>query len=298
MRGLAWDEQCAAVVEQVRPEHPYRRMYDEAGETGRARIAEALYFLRHGIAGPRVRGPTAEIGAKVILGRRPSDLFPLLTAAEANRFCAQEDHATPEAWLWASLRDRYAELAELDVRIDRMEVLLWLQRIMTSDARRKALRRDRRQFMGEQEIAGTALERLDELMPQDLRDSVEDTLVAALERQIKDMWSGPDRLVEAPEWEGDLPDNVRLITTATGLFVEGSEMRHCAATYCERVHSGECLMWSVVGEDGERATVQTDPEGQVVQIAGFANGRASRSCRDLADTLKGFIRQGPGVRGP
>lgn len=300
MYGLeSWKKATEASVAQLRPEHPwakaYRKARDGGSEAGMSRIAEGVHFFRCGIAGPMVRGPTSEIGAKLLLGIHPKDIVPSLDSDEACRFCAQEEHATPEEWYWTQMLGEYEYLQQSEqVATPRsIAVMKWLRRMLDSPRRRKALIQNRVTYFGEQETEGSILARLDEFIEEDLRDSVSGTLVASVERQVKERWDGPNELIPEPEWEKHLPAGVTLLRHATQLFLEGSEMRHCAANYCKDVAGGKFFMFSIKVGDKDRATLQTSKEGKVLQITSFANKSPSTQTRAVANKIADCILRGP-----
>jgi len=242
-----------------------------------------------------VRGPTAEVGAKLLLGLHPRDIVPSLASDEACRFCEQEEHATPEDWYWAQMLGEYGDLqnAEHVAKPKSVVVMKWLRRMLDSPRRRKALTQNRVTFFGEQETEGSILARLDELVEEDLRDSVSGTLVASVERQVRERWDGPNELIPAPKWEEKLPEGVTLLRHATQLFIEGSEMRHCAANYCKDVAAKACYMFSIKVGTKDRATLQTSRTGEIKQMTSFANKSASKEARSVAEKVAKCISKHP-----
>lgn len=283
-----WDLLAAQAVMQLSHDHPYKLAYESASET-KPRIAEAVYFLQCKVAGPRMKGPTAEVAARLILGETPAEIFPELTTKEANAFCAQETFVEPNAWLWDELAKDYDEIANIEAAPPKLAIVKWLQGQLCREHKREALSRVRIHVAEGREVEGSILERLDELEPEDLSDSISDTLNAAFARNLRERWSGPEDLIPRPEWANNLPKGVRLLTTAMELLLEGSQMRHCVMDYCRRVHEKKCLIWSIQ-INGDRATVQTDLNGRVTQIAGFANKPSPKTCRDMANDLHRYVR--------
>ncbi len=59
------------------------------------------------------------------------------------------------------------------------------------------------------------------------------------------------------------------------LFWEGRKMRHCVATYAQRVRSGRCSIWSLRRDGSRMLTVEVrNKRSAIVQIKGHGNRRA------------------------
>jgi len=289
MQGVEfWDHAVHSAIKNLPKNHRWAKSYAKASTDGsRQRIAEAVFYLANGIAGPTIRGPTAQIGCKLNLGAAAKEVAPNLTTSEAKRFISQEEYPNTSSWLWSEVVSNFPELKDAAAP-GSIPVIRWVIKMMNSPNRRDALFKSRVNNFGETELEGSAIARLDELAEEDLRDSVDATLRASVERSVKEKWSGPDELIPKPRWVDNLPEGVILLRFASELFLEGSEMRHCAANYCTNVHNGSCLMWSVKS-DKYRATVQTDLRGRILQITGFANKSAPNVCKKIASKLVGYI---------
>ncbi len=287
-----WNRRVHACVEKLPDGHLWSERYHEATtENGKQRIAEAVYFFATGIAGPTVRGPTCEIGAKLNIGHSPASMFPELTKSEAAAFVSQEWFVTPLDWFWNELLTRHPEIEEAGAaRTSHISVARWLERILeTSPQRKDALFRSRESKFGEEHIEGNALQRLDELSPDDLCESVNETFARSVTRMAREEWGGPDELIRPPTWESELPSGVKLLRHSVELYMEGREMHHCAGTYCESVYNGENFLFSICHE-GKRATALTDTSGRIIQVVGFANSTADPECRILAKSIVQVVR--------
>lgn len=78
------------------------------------------------------------------------------------------------------------------------------------------------------------------------------------------------------------------LTTRRSLTLEGERMNHCVAIYDDEVAMGECEIYSVRNADGASlATIEVDPDGNVLQVKGKANGPLSLAARRAVTS---FIR--------
>lgn len=237
--------------------------WERASQDRRDAIDDALVYKVWRIAGPYLHSyPTAGIGARIILGEKPTDVAPNLTKAEAHEFIAQTEHKTEEDYLAAKVRQRHR--LEGQGRSDLIEVWRWVDRMLSSPKRSKALRSNRR------------IQRIDELAKADLCDSVRETFRNAEIRHALEHWDGPDELIPEEAWHRNLPSGVRVLRTATELFWEGKHQSHCVGDYAEQVYRGECLIVSVEA-DNERSTAEIR-KGKVVQHLGFSNGPPPLGC--------------------
>lgn len=83
-------------------------------------------------------------------------------------------------------------------------------------------------------------------------------------------YEGSTRLAQPPVALPPQPE-IRLIATVDDIRQESIEMNHCVATYADEAISGECYLFHV-DYRGEQATIQLDPDGEIVQASGPRNG--------------------------
>ena len=76
-----------------------------------------------------------------------------------------------------------------------------------------------------------------------------------------------NQVVERP----DTPA-IRFLATVADVAAEGAAMGHCIASYAHSAVHGQCFLFHVEHE-GEQASVQVGPDGQVVQAFGPRNRR-------------------------
>lgn len=273
-------EEGARLRAPLDPASPIRRAYERARPEARDGLDDALVFRAHRIAGPTLSGyPSPDIAARYVLGASLAELAPELRRAEAAEWIRQSEHEDPAAWLAARVSRRHGvDLAGTLV----LAVIRWLDEVLSDPARRAALERSRTARMGEVVVEGRLIDRVDELRPQDLTRSVADTYAAAAQRLAKEAWDGPDELIPAEPWHARLPHGVSVLRTATDLWIEGSECRHCVGVYAARVHTRQCVIARVLAEDGTRSTVEV-VGGRVTQHRGPGNAEPSPACRRLVE---------------
>lgn len=83
-------------------------------------------------------------------------------------------------------------------------------------------------------------------------------------------YEGSTRLAQPPVALPPQPE-IRLITTVDDIRQESIEVNHCVATYADEAISGQCYLFHV-DYRGEQATIQLDPDGEIVQASGPRNG--------------------------
>lgn len=256
------------------------RSYERAKRARRDAIDDALIFIAHRIAGPTLDSyPTVEVGARYVLGASLAELAPELTRREAAAWMRQTEHVTPAAWLVAQVAARH-DVALADSTP--VAVARWVDGVMESTDRRAAIMRRRTARLGEVEVEGRLIDRIDELLPGDLCPSVQDTFAAATQRLARAAWDGPDELIDEEPWHRRLPAGVTVLRTATDLWEEGAECRHCVGVYAQRVYDRECIIVRVIAPDGTRSTAEVI-DGRVTQHRAPANREPSPACRALVE---------------
>ncbi|MBN1889457.1 MAG: PcfJ domain-containing protein [Thermoflexales bacterium] len=83
---------------------------------------------------------------------------------------------------------------------------------------------------------------------------------------------GPDRAVMAPPVPLPQTDNISFLATVGDVCWEGIDMQHCVASYAKEAAEGRCYLFHI-DYKGEKATVQVDRFGKVVQAHGPSNQR-------------------------
>lgn len=149
-------------------------------------------------------------------------------------------------------------------------VVRWAARMMAHPDRKAALLR--------------VEERLDEIMPADLRDGVTATLEASEERRALEHWDGPPILTPEDPRDARLPEGVTRLRTVQQMLAEGARMRHCVGDrgYIEAVHRGEAQIFALPD-----ATLEIR-KGKIQQLRGFANGVASAEMKRLGEVVRGM----------
>ena len=276
-------EEAARLRANMPPDGLYGAAYERASQERRDAIDDALVYRVHRIAGPHLAGrPSYDVAASLIEGRRPIDLAPGLTRRQAAAWVAQEEHATPVAWLLAHIAEEHPEAA--DVRTSHVEVAQWLLRQLGS-SRRDVLLAERTERHDGYVVEGRLIDRVDELVPRDLTTSVLGTFERAVTRIALTGWDGPDELIPEEPWMRRLPEGVTVLRHASALVREGQEQRHCVAQYIPKVASRECLVVSVRAPDGTRSTAEV-VDGRVVQHRARANGPPSDACVQIIGSAR------------
>ena len=276
-------EVAAGIVAEMSPKSRIRKMWDGAPRERQKTMAQAIVFQRKHLAGPEVmKGPTPELTAKLILGARLADLNLGLTKAEGGQFITQNKHDTPIKWLWDQVSQKHQELDGLRVP-NSMDVVRWVNKMMSSPPRKQAMLRDRQSVFGGYRIEGRVIDRIDEIKSVDLCGSPWRTIENAVVRAIEEEWSGEDELVKPEPWYKVLPEGVRVLNHYSLLRQEGMDMSHCVASYAEQVHRGDCVILSVkVGDERSTAEIK---EGRCVQHVGIRNGSPPAACVKVVDAL-------------
>lgn len=263
-------------------------------------LAQVADYYRYNIVGPELQwGPSADVCAAIQLGARPVELAPQLTKKEAALWAYQTEHKSPADWLWAHLCEMYPDLAKSHSR--HVEVMRWAARMMSSKTKKAAMYKPRVMFGEdlengddyeedgyedgrETQNAASVLQRLDEIRPNDLSESPSETLQKAINRQMKEKWDGPDELRPWEEWMDRLPKGCRVLRTWPELFKEGLQMRHCVASYAEKIHDKTSVIVSIVVQGG-RSTAEYR-NGRLVQHQSFARSEPPATCWEVARRLE------------
>lgn len=281
-----------------------------APASAQSRIAAAL-VEQNGPLAPALSGYRVEEGlplcpayphasrahqAAIVLGKRPAELFPGLTAAEAHAYLSTVQPTLPARWLIdeaaRSLRGmdddacRFEDYALFGhARPDSIPVARWLIACARDPERRAALLRDRTERVAGVEVRGQLSARLDEIRAEDLdaqrpeRTSVRDAFeraglraYRAWEREVERDPKGTQALAPSPTWAKRLPRYARLLLSSRALLEEGRAMSHCVGTYVPAVRQGRCFILSIClrarvepgGAIALRSTAEIDPRTMVV----------------------------------
>lgn len=257
---------------------------DSATEDRQKAIKEALFFLRHHVATPRLmQGPSPEITAKWILGASPRQLGKGLTKKEANAWILQSEFKEPKDWYWDQLKKKHPELEKV-TPINTIRCGRWVDKMLSGDPdRREAMLVERRGFIADAEVAGRIIDRLDEIQDEDLSNSAWGTLEAAQRRITEAEWTGENELFPEEPWIKELPKGVRVLRHFTELRHEGIRMRHCVVSYARKVADRYCMIFSVQVEE-KFSTVEVRDD-KITQHTGFANGTPPPECVDLMNKV-------------
>ena len=259
------------------------KMIEDSEGQRKEALTQVRDFYLENVAGPHLQfGPTPQVCAEIQLGKKPSEIAPQLTRKEAAAWAYQTKYETPEEWLWAQIVEEYPKLSQSHT--SNIEVMRWCQRMLASDSRREAMFANRVVFGEVEADASSIAQRLDEIAPQDLTDSPAETLQNAVNRNMREMWDGPDELLPHEPWMDRLPKGCRVIRTWPELFREGSEMRHCVAQYAESVADRSSVIVSIVTEHG-RSTAEFK-RGRLVQHQGLARSEVHESCARAARAIE------------
>lgn len=208
--------------------------------------------------------PRAPLGvrARLVLGESPALISGGLTRAEAHRWLSEAPTRPAEEWL---LRQHQLD----DHPVHGVRVARWLIACDSDPQRRDALWREREERGPHGEtIAGSYIQRIDELRPGDLRPSVEETFRRAGVRLLRSVTRAMARksepLAPVPRWWRPARC-ARLLLSAADLAVEGKIMRHCAATYVTYVRRGSSVLVAL-DVCGHRSTVELHPHRSTLAV--------------------------------
>jgi hypothetical protein len=238
-------------------------LFDGENAAQRKQAASEILKLAKDVAYPSL---PVSLQARLVLGEPPAALAPGLTAAEAHTWLAQMSKyplttRDPVWWLAEHLGLEDAAV------VRSIPVVRWLATVFADPARRDALTRVRSMRLPHGDIVSMAYrDRVDELHPRDLCESVTDTfarcaqrLHARLERELA---TQHEPLAPKPTWWQPI-HCASLLNTGAALLLEGRTMKHCVAVYSERVRRRECVILSIQVLD-QRSTVELSPDGQSV----------------------------------
>ncbi len=264
----------------------FQKMLEKAPGEARNRLLHAEMFLRHGVAGHYLPpAPTPEVAAWIVLGKRPRDLAPGLTTKEAVEWVRQTRHSNPSAWFWAQCQSRHEELSGVG-EPETITVARWVDSWMSCPAKKASALASRDGAFGDN-VCGSVLDRLDEIQDCDLCKSPWGAVDNASARAAKNMWDGPDELIKRELWMDKLPDGCEIIRTFSRLYKEGSEMRHCVASYGRDIASGSCLIFSIY-VDGKRSTAEYR-HGKLGQHKGPRNTVPDEACLKRSKILQDYL---------
>ena len=263
---------------------PQKTMWEQADAPHRLLIEQALFYLKHHIAGEDLtKGPSAMATARWILGTHPTELGKGLTHREASFWLRQSEHSTPQKWLWAEIVKTHPELKGVGSPRP-MGVIRWVQEFMSFSERKAAALRPRTGILGEAYVGGRMVDRLDEIRECDLHKSPIRTLEAAQQRLIDQEWAGDAQLIPVAKWHEQLPTGIAVLTNYRDLRREGIEMRHCASSYAQDIADGRCLLFAFRDREGARSTAEFR-DGEFRQHVGFGNSVPPTSCKALLESL-------------
>ena len=102
---------------------------------------------------------------------------------------------------------------------------------------------------------------------------------------------GLDRHVAPPPIPPPTSEGIRFLETVGDVVSEGELMKHCIGTYAERAVEGRCYLFHAEHE-GEQASVEISPTGQVVQAYGPRNctNRAAKWAEHVLGTWGRTLR--------
>lgn len=249
------------------------------------------------------------LAARLLLGARPAELFPGLTAREAHAWllagaegdvaqglarrlvgeprACEEECPTRARDLSCGCGEmmRGAALMARDIPTAR-----WLGAVAHDPARRAALLRERTVRAPDGAEHGVRYgHRVDEIRAEDLvegeRTGVEHAIERAAarfeERTKREIAARPGELARRPVWAARLPRCARLLNTGAELVAEGDDLGHCVASYAASVEREQCVILAL-NVRGQRSTVELRPvpgEGwAVAQHRGIRNADPAALC--------------------
>jgi hypothetical protein len=247
--------------------------------------------------------------AAIVLGKRPMDLFPGFTAAEAHAYLSRpaSPARTPARWLldeagfgqrgpWEETDKERIASALFTARPESIAVARWLIACARDPERSAALLRNRTANVAGVEVEGILITRIDEICAADLdaqhpeRTSVRDAFeragqraYRAWEREVERDPKGTEPLAPKPLWIKRLPTYARLLLSSRALLEEGRAMRHCVGTYASAVRQRRCHIVSIcLRARGEvlRSTAEISVTGlTVLQHRGVGNATPHPLCQ-------------------
>jgi hypothetical protein len=199
----------------------------------------------------------ARYAARLLLGERPADLAPGLTAAEAAAWLREAPLDAPADWLLATAAP---DMPVTRKAISCVRVARWLLACWRDPPRREALIRERAERVAGELVRGRYIDRADELRRADLRPSVAETFRRAGARIAKlmerSMRSRGEPLIAPPRWWRPARC-ARILLSAADLAAEGRALQHCVASYAPAVRSGRSVIVGLCVL-GARSTAELD----------------------------------------
>jgi hypothetical protein len=247
-------------------------------ESIRPRIAAAIGVTRRWdylrnesieVLCPAYPNATRVLQARLALGEPPTKVLAGLTSKEAHHALTQ-GYDNPIHYL---LREHQLGRGR---GIRTVDVARWLVACYSDEERRDALLKERieRGPHGE-EIHGTLLHRVDELMDDDLPNGTATGVNVAFDRAASRAWDNWQKenatksqpLAATPRWWRPVRC-ARLLMSAGDLVREGKEMGHCVGSYSHYVRTGMSVIVSIAvrarNKDGSytlhRSTADIDRE--------------------------------------
>lgn len=223
------------------------------------------------------------IQARLLLGETPAAISGGLTRAEAHQWLTEDPEVAPAEWLLAA-HDAPITSARS------VAVARWVLAVLRDPQRADALTREREERGPHGEVvAGSYLDRADELIASDLVPSVEQTFRRAgarMLREVQKLMARQDApLAQPPRWWRPARC-ARLLLTPSQLAAEGKIMGHCVAQYAGYVRRGESVIVALDVPErlatGEvvrhRSTVELSWQGRVQQHKGPRNCKPHPLC--------------------
>jgi hypothetical protein len=215
----------------------------------------------------------------IAAGRRtPVELSDgILTSKEAHRWCVEGAYIEPTSWLQDHLCPDL--IAETGTRLRDHRVVRWAAEVFRDTPRYNALVRQRPLHGHPQEGAVFRFsDKLDELVPADLCESVEETFQRAAER-VGTAWMETHvqdgRILNSmPHGWPRLPRGARALWSNAELIREGEQMQHCVGGYGHAVEGGTSVIVALHTRHGRSTVEFSRQSGGIRQHRGRANGAA------------------------
>lgn len=225
---------------------------------------------------------SADIQAKIVLGKKPTEIFKGLTKAEAHEYLSSNYKYSEENWL-------LEKHGINGVSVRSVKVAKWLINALKDPQRTNALKKHRieRGPYGE-EIGGCWLDRVDELKDCDLVTSVEKTFANAGKRLMREVEREMSRksepLAPPPTWWKPARC-ATLLLSAAQLVQEGAQMHHCVATYAGYVKQKKSVIIAL-NVCGHRSTADIDRSNITIrQHRGMENNEPHELCKKALNVL-------------
>lgn len=213
-------------------------------------------------------GLSPDVAARIVLDM---EVGPGLTRSERHRWLSSGAKEEAATWLLKS--------AGIKLDAKSVPVARWVISVCDSEPEKAALYRHNRWGSLSDHTADLTDE---DVAPYDdgSRPGVHEVTARREARMVEDEY-GTDPLADVPDWLNLLNGRIKPLVTGIALAREGREMGHCVGGYVEEVRGGRSVICAV-SAFGERATVEFDRSGKVVQIKGKHNTDAGTIARHVA----------------